>query len=140
VIVVVTSGNYNPLHVGHLECLRRARDLGDYHIAIVNSDHQVALKGSRRFMNEVDRMDIVKALRCVDDVMLSIDEDMTQCDTLIRIRGQYPYAKIIFAKGGDRHAGEIPEAAVCNELNIQIVDGLGNKIRSSSEILREAGF
>lgn len=137
--LVVTSGYYNPLHVGHLECFRRARALGDCHLAIVNTDHQVMLKGSRPFMNERDRLAIVAALRDVDRAALSMDRDITQCETLKWVYLSNPNATIIFAKGGDRHAGEIPEAAVCRELGIQIVDGLGDKIRASSQILREAG-
>lgn len=137
--LVVTSGYYNPLHVGHLECFRLARALGDCHLAIVNTDHQVKLKVSRPFMNENDRLAIVGALKDVDHAMLSRDMDTTQCETLRYIYQTSKGATIIFAKGGDRHASEIPEAEVCRELGIQIVDGLGDKIRASSQILREAG-
>ena len=126
--VVATSGYFDPLHVGHLECLELASKLGDKLIVIVNSDLQAKLKKGEAFMNEDDRMKIVAALKCVDEVFLSIDQDKTQCESLKRINPD------IFAKGGDRTSSEIPESKICKELNIKIVDGLGEKIRSSSDL------
>jgi rfaE bifunctional protein nucleotidyltransferase chain/domain len=129
--VIAASGYFNPLHKGHVEYLEKAKELGDKLVVIVNSDHQRALKGSKEFMNEDERMTIISALRCVDEVILSIDKDGTVCDTLRLISPD------IFAKGGDRFANEIPEAKVCQELGIEMVDGLGNKIQSSSWLLEE---
>ena len=126
-IIVATSGYFDPLHVGHLECLEMAKELGDRLIVIVNSDLQAKLKKGKAFMNENDRMKIVSALKCVDHVFLSIDKDKSQCESLRHIQPD------IFAKGGDRTSGEIPEAAICKEMGIKIIDGLGKKIRSSSE-------
>lgn len=130
-IVVACSGYFNPLHKGHVEYLEKAKSLGDKLVVIVNSDHQRAIKGSKEFMNENERMLIVKALRCVDEVILSVDKDGTVCESLKMVKPN------IFAKGGDRFVSEIPEAKVCNELNITIVDGLGNKIQSSSWLLNK---
>ena len=127
-IIVATSGYFDPLHVGHLECLEMAKELGDRLIVIVNSDLQAKLKKGKSFMNENDRMKIVSALKCVDHVFLSIDKDKSQCESLRHIQPD------IFAKGGDRMSDEIPESKVCKELGIDIVDGLGKKIRSSSKI------
>ena len=124
--VVATSGYFDPLHIGHLECLELAKDLGDKLIVIVNSDLQAKLKKGESFMAETDRMKIISALKWVDEVFLSIDQDETQCESLKYLK---PH---IFAKGGDRMVNEIPEYQVCKELGIKIVDGLGKKIRSSS--------
>ena len=126
--VVATSGYFDPLHVGHLECLEMASELGDKLIVIVNSDLQSKLKKGESFMKEEDRMKIVSALKCVDEVFLSIDKDKSQCESLRHINPD------IFAKGGDRTSREIPESKVCKELGINIVDGLGEKIRSSSDL------
>ena len=126
--VVVTSGYFDPLHVGHLECLELAKELGDKLIVIVNSDLQAKLKKGKSFMNEQDRLKIVSALKCVDEVFLSIDKDKSQCESLKYLKPD------IFAKGGDRTSDEIPESKICNEFNIKIIDGLGAKIRSSSEL------
>ena len=126
--IVVTSGYFDPLHVGHLECLEMAKELGDRLIVIVNSDLQAKLKKGKSFMNENDRMKIISALKFVDGVFLSIDKDKSQYESLRYIKPN------IFAKGGDRMSDEIPESKVCKELGIKIVDGLGEKIRSSSDL------
>ena len=126
--IVATSGYFDPLHVGHLECLELAKKLGDKLIVIVNSDLQATLKKGKSFMNEKDRLKIVSALKCVDEVFLSIDKDKSQCETLKYLKPN------IFAKGGDRTSKEIPETKICKELGIKIIDGLGKKIRSSSEL------
>lgn len=133
-IVVAVSGYFNPLHVGHLEMIEGAKMLGDHLIAIVNNDKQVKLKGSVPFMGEKDRMKIVGALKAVDKVVLSIDRaDTSQCRTLAKVKPN------IFANGGDRATTkDIPEAAICRELGIKMVFGVGKKIRSSSILIKNA--
>lgn len=127
--IVAASGYFNPLHKGHVEYLERARRLGDKLVVIVNNDFQVKLKGSKEFMDEQERLQIVRSLGCVDFAVLAADIDTTVCKTLWLIRPD------IFAKGGDRYSYEIPESKVCRELGIAIVDGLGEKIQSSSWLL-----
>lgn len=131
-IIVAASGYFDPLHIGHIEYLERAKRLGDHLIVIVNNDSQAIQKKGAPFMSEKERMEIIKALRCVDEVILSIDEDTTQCKTLEKIK------PAIFAKGGDRFSSEIPEAEICRKNNIQIIDGLGAKIQSSSDLIKKA--
>tara|TARA_A100001515_G_scaffold99033_1_gene79935 strand:+ start:326 stop:754 length:429 start_codon:yes stop_codon:yes gene_type:complete len=134
--IVITSGYFDPIHVGHLECLELARELGDKLVVIVNNDHQAALKKGRAFMPVQDRVKIVSALRCVDDVFLAIDTDASVCNSIEGVYSEYSSIdnEFIFAKGGDRMSSEIPEAQLCKRLNIKIVDGLGAKIRSSSDL------
>ena len=124
---VVVSGYFDPLHVGHIEYLDLAKSLGDILVVIVNNDKQAALKKGKSFMNEQDRLTIVSFLKPVDHVFLSIDEGKDVCKSLAYLR---PH---VFANGGDRANREIPEAKVCDELGIALVDGLGTKIRSSSD-------
>jgi rfaE bifunctional protein nucleotidyltransferase chain/domain len=130
--VVVASGYFDPIHVGHIECLEKAKELGDKLIVIVNNDAQIKLKKGESFMSQDDRMKIVSSLKCVDEVFLSIDEDRSVCKSLEAIKPG------IFAKGGDRTIDEIPETPICKELGIQIIDGLGEKIRSSSELVENS--
>ena len=85
------------------------------------------------FMNEKDRMEIIYALECVDEVLISCDEDASVCKSLELAAQFKPMADLIFAKGGDRNFGEVPEVDVCEKLGIEMVDNLGEKIRSSSE-------
>ena len=132
-IIVAVSGYFNPLHVGHLEMIEKAKQLGDYLVVIVNNDYQVKLKGSVPFMSEEDRVKIISALREVDEVFLSIDQDPTVCQSLTRLK---PH---IFANGGDRkNINDVPEYSVCQNLNIKMIDGLGDKIRSSSILIANA--
>lgn len=125
---VAVSGYFDPIHVGHLEYLKLARRLGDYLIVIVNNNHQCELKKGKPFMDEEDRMTIVENMKMVDEVFLSIDRDKTVCKSLEKIKPN------IFANGGDRSTNEIPESIICNKYKIKMIDGLGNKIRSSSEL------
>lgn len=128
--LVVASGYFNPLHKGHIEYLELAKKLGDTLFVIVNSDHQVSLKGSKPFMDQYERLTIIRSLRCVDYAMIAIDKDATVCKTLEVLK------PAIFAKGGDRYVNEIPEAKICYDLNIRIIDSLGPKIQSSSALLK----
>ena len=125
-IRVAVSGYFDPIHVGHLEYLRMAKELGDSLVVIVNNNYQCKLKKGKHFMDENDRVEIVKALRFVDEVFLSVDKDRTVCKSLEEIKPD------VFANGGDRATSEVPETPVCKKFNIKMVDGLGDKIRSSS--------
>ena len=131
--ITIVSGYFDPLHVGHLEYLRMASKLGDKLVVIINNDEQAKLKKGKSFMNEYDRLDIIFALECVDEVLLSKDTDASVCQSLELVADFKPMAELIFCKGGDRNFGEVPEAKTCMNLGIQMVDGLGEKIRSSSD-------
>jgi cytidyltransferase-like protein len=125
---VAVSGYFDPIHVGHLEYLKLSKDLGDKLVVIVNNNYQCVLKKGKPFMDENDRVQIVKSLKMVDEVFLSIDMDKTVCASLEAIKPD------IFANGGDRSTSEVPELAICKKYNIQMTDGLGDKIRSSSDL------
>ncbi|MEC7876489.1 MAG: adenylyltransferase/cytidyltransferase family protein [Bacteroidota bacterium] len=125
---VAISGYFDPIHVGHLEYIAEARKLGDKLIVIVNNNHQCVLKKGKPFMDEKDRVIITSSLKDVDEVYLSVDHDKTVCKSLELLKPD------IFANGGDRKNNEIPESAICKKYNIKIIDGLGKKIRSSSDL------
>lgn len=125
---VAISGYFDPIHVGHLEYISLSKKLGDYLIVIINNNHQCTLKKGKHFMDENDRAKILEAIEGVDEVFISIDKDRTVCKSLEKIRPD------IFTNGGDRHNKEIPEAIVCKKYGIELLDGLGKKIRSSSDL------
>lgn len=138
-VVVAVSGYFNPLHVGHLDMIRMAKSLGDKLVVIVNNDVQVKLKGRVPFMDQKDRLTIVKALRDVDDVMLAIDKYQWPNGEVPVIKSLAKLRPDIFANGGDRHnLQNVPEYEICQKLGIKIVDGLGKKIRASSEMIARA--
>ena len=127
-VKIAVSGYFDPIHVGHLEYLKMAKALGDFLVVIVNNNQQCVLKKGKFFMDEKDRLEIVKAIKYVDEVFLSVDDNRTVCKSLELIRPN------IFANGGDRSTDEVPETSVCKKYKIEMVDGLGEKIRSSSSL------
>src|SRR4030042_4041166 len=131
-IVVATSGYFDPLHHGHVELFKLSKKLGDHLIVIINNDNQTLQKKGYVFMPAKEKAKIISELKCVDEVFISIDEDQTQCKTLEYLK---PH---IFTKGGDRYAYEIPETPICKKHKIQIIDGVGAKVQSSSELVEKA--
>ena len=131
-IVVATSGGFDPLHIGHVRCFKEAKKLGDYLIVILNSDRFLREKKGIVFMPYSERKEIIKSLKCVDKVVDCVDKDQSVCKTLEKIRPD------IFAKGGDRTLENIPEKEVCQRLNIKMVFNVGGKkVQSSSWLLRK---
>lgn len=128
-IVVVASLYGDPIHTGHIEYLQLARKLGTSLVVIINNDEQTIKKKGFVLLPAKERVGIVRALECVTAVVESIDKDESVCQTLKIL---HPH---IFAKGGDRNRDNIPEAKICEELGIKIVDGCGKKIQSSRKFL-----
>jgi cytidyltransferase-like protein len=134
---IIVSGYFNPIHKGHIEYINLAKSAGDYLIVIVNNDHQRLLKGSKVFQHEDERLYIVSNIKSVDQVFLSVDTDRTVCETIKHIHellsDKY---SLSFANGGDQNNNSIPEAPICETLGITLLDGLGDKIQSSSWLLK----
>jgi len=136
--VIIVSGYFNPLHKGHLELFEKAKNVGDALWVIVNSDLQRELKGSKVFMDEDERLIIVKAIGIVDKAIVSIDKDKTQCASLSYLAKEYSADyDLFFANGGDQNNDSIPEVSICKELGIELIEGLGEKIQSSSWLLKK---
>ena len=135
---IIVSGYFNPLHKGHIEYFKRAKSYGNILIVIVNSDFQRSLKGSKEFMKEDERLLIVNELEIVDNVFLSIDKDRTVSRTIKKIHKELSSNyQLFFANGGDQNNKSIPEIKICEKLSIILIDGLGNKIQSSSWLLNK---
>jgi cytidyltransferase-like protein len=133
---IIVSGYFNPLHKGHLELFEKAKVFGDQLWVIVNSDLQRKLKGSKEFMDQDERLIIVSALGIVDKALISIDKDKTQCKTLTDLANKFSSEyELYFANGGDQNNDSIPEVPVCEEKRITLLEGLGDKIQSSSWLL-----
>ena len=135
---IIVSGYFNPLHKGHLELFRKAKEVGDLLIVIVNNDLQRELKGSKFFQDQDERIEIIRELNMVDMAWISIDKDSTQNETLrLMVDKFYGSMKLAFANGGDQTNDTIPEKDICNQFNIELIDGLGDKIQSSSWLLNQ---
>jgi cytidyltransferase-like protein len=132
--VVAVSGFFDPLHVGHIEYFKMAKGLGDRLIVVLNNDEQLLLKrGKSGFMNQSERKKVIESIGFVDEVFISVDKDRSICESLRVLSPD------VFANGGDRFADEIPESKVCRELGIEMVDGLGEKVKSSREFYNKDG-
>lgn len=145
--VVIISGYFNPLHGGHLDMIEAAAKLGDRLVVVVNNDKQQILKKGKIILDEDNRTRLLRALRDVDEVVLSLDDDPTVIKTLEFIAKQYHGEQLIFAQGGDRDSDKVnPEADVCSKYGITIVYGVGTEIRgfvkpdSSTRINQELGL
>ena len=135
---IIVSGYFNPLHKGHLELFEKAKASGDELWVIINSDLQRELKGSKEFMDENERLTIVNAIKYVDKAIISVDQDKTQRATLAHMADSYNKDfDLFFANGGDQNNESIPEISVCREKGIRLLEGLGNKIQSSSWLLKK---
>ncbi len=131
-VTVAVSGGFDPLHIGHVRMFEEAKKLGDRLVVILNNDNWLQKKKGYVFMKEEERAEIIRALRCVDEVMLTLHpenpEDMSVCAELRVLKPD------IFANGGDRKSDNIPEVIVCKEIGCELVFeiGRGGKVQSSS--------
>ncbi|KKQ20557.1 MAG: Cytidyltransferase-related enzyme [Parcubacteria group bacterium GW2011_GWA2_37_10] len=137
--IVIVSGYFNPLHIGHVHYIEGAKKLGDFLIAIVNNDEQVKIKGSMPFLSENERVEIVKSIKYVDVVYLSIDKDETVSKSLEAVAEKYP-GQLILARGAGRNADNVSESEkqFCKKFNIETIYGVGGeKIQNSSWLLKK---
>jgi cytidyltransferase-like protein len=138
--IVAVSGGFDPIHIGHVRMFQEAKKLGDKLIVILNNDNWLKLKKGYVFMPELERKEIIESFKAVDEVILSNHKKNTKDISISEeLRSIRPY---IFAKGGDRHSGNIPtpEVSVCAEIGCKIVNdvGFGGKVQSSSELVRKS--
>ena len=137
-IGIIVSGYFNPLHKGHIELFHNAKNKGDILLVIVNNDKQRKLKNSKEFMLEHERVLIINELAVTDHVILSIDLDRTVCKSLEKLKNVFgDKYSLYFANGGDQNNDNIPETEVCRILGIGLIDRLGDKIQSSSWLLKK---
>lgn len=143
--IAIVSGGFDPIHIGHIELMQRARSLADALIVIVNDDQFLINKKGKFFMPFFERKKIVESIKYVDMAVKCIDKDQTVCQTLRGLAScrtlinNIPYETLMFCNGGDRTNGlNTPEHQVCNELGIECIYGLGDKIQSSSWLIKGA--
>ncbi len=135
--IVMVSGGFDPLHIGHIRYIQEAKALGDKLVVVINNDNWLRKKKGKEFMSQKERKEIIEAIVGVDKVVISSHlknpKDTSVCKEIRNIK---PH---IFANGGDRFADNIPEFTLCNDLGITMVFnvGHGGKVRSSSELIKE---
>lgn len=133
--VVMVSGGFDPVHIGHLQMFEEAKKLGDKLVVVLNCDNWLIRKKGKYFMNQEDRAAIIRGFGCVDDVFILESGRDDVGEAIEKIRPQ------VFANGGDRKAEEnIPEAKICREYGVEMVFNVGGaKIQSSSWLLKRYG-
>jgi cytidyltransferase-like protein len=132
--IACVSGYFDPIHVGHIEYFKKSKTIADKLMVIVNNDEQAIAKKGKAFMSADERVKIIQELKCVDYVVKSIDTDRTVCKTIASLDPRPTY----FCNGGDQNNNSIPEASICEELGIELRDGFGDKIQSSSWLIKGA--
>lgn len=130
--IVCVSGYFDPIHIGHIEYFKKSKGIGTKLMVIVNNDDQAILKKGKAFMPCDERMEIIRELQCVDIVVKSVDTDRTVCNTLATIEPKPHY----FCNGGDQNNNTIPEGPICEQRGIELRDGFGDKIQSSSWLIK----
>lgn len=136
--IVAVSGGFDPVHIGHVNLLREAKKLGDKLVVILNNDNWLRFKKGFVFMTENERAEILRAIRYVDEVIITTHEENTKdisiCRELEKLKPD------IFANGGDRRPDldPVPEVELCQKLGIKIEYNVGGgKMQSSSELVRK---
>lgn len=140
--IIIESGFFNPLHGGHLDMIEAGAKLGDKLIVIVNNDAQQVMKKGKVILTAENRARLIGALRDVDEVLISVDEDPTVIKSLEVVAQKYPNDELVFANGGDRDSEKaIPEGDVCRRYNIEMIFGVGGteKADSSTRINQAMG-
>ena len=140
--IIIQSGFFNPLHGGHLDMIEAGAKMGDKLIVIVNNDDQQIMKKGKVILTADNRARLIGALRDVDEVLISVDQDPTVIKSLEAIAQKYSNDELVFANGGDRDSEKaIPEGDVCRKYNIEMIFGVGGteKADSSTRINQEMG-
>ena len=137
--VILVSGGFDPLHKGHLDLLKQARQMGDHLSVGLNSDAWLTRKKGTPFMSQWDRMDMLLELRCVDHVVPFNDDDDTAKDFIEKALGTWGIDhKFVFVNGGDRTEDNIPEMELREKFShahLEFAFGVGgDKTYSSSSV------
>ena len=134
--VVVLSGGFDPMHVGHLRMIQESAKMAEIVIVGVNSDEWLMRKKGYIFMPHEERVEMVQGTRGVSKAMAFDDDDNSACDLLRQVRALWSSVRVAFANGGDRTSDNIPEIPVAEELGVHLIWGVGGgKVQSSSDLV-----
>jgi cytidyltransferase-like protein len=138
--LVILSGGFDPIHMGHVYMIQAASLIGDIVICL-NSDDWLIRKKGKPFMSWIERATVVGNMKYVIDVLPMNDDDDSACDGIKSVYEKYKnqYDMIHFGNGGDRNPISTPtkEQAFCKKMGIGLIWELGGntKVQSSSWVL-----
>jgi len=146
--IAVVSGGFDPLHVGHIRLFNQARSVTSCDLlwVIMNNDNWLKAKKGYVFMPQLERVEILNALRSVDMVLTSmhVENDPRQdiCKEIEYIAYAMPQHRFIFCNGGDRGRDNTPEVELCKNIGWRTLFGVGgiDKVQSSSDLVLEASM
>ena len=135
---VIVSGGFDPIHLGHLNLINEASKFGKV-IVIVNSDEFLLKKKGFYLIPSNERVEIIKNLKNVENVFLSIDKDESVSESIKTLATDKSFNIKFFANGGDRKKGGVPEDLLEQELGIRMVYSVGGeKTQSSSHLIHKS--
>src|SRR6056300_528001 len=138
--IVLVTGGFDPLHSGHIEYFKAAKELGDELHVGLNSDEWLINKKGKPFMPFKERLTVIENLSVVDRVISFDDSDGSACGAIYKTIATHGDIKVIFANGGERTNTTTPEYKTYGDIsNVEFVFGVGgeDKKNSSSWILKE---
>lgn len=140
--IIILSGGFDPVHIGHFRMFKAAKEQDATVIVGINSDAWICRKKGQPFMPEIERIEILKGVKYIDDVYTFNDEDDTACDLIrkiIQLYSENKNVRIFFGNGGDRTNDTTPEMEYCNEHGVEMLWGVGGgKIQSSSDLINNS--
>jgi cytidyltransferase-like protein len=147
--VMLMSGGFDPVHRGHIECIQRGLELADEVWIGLNNEQWLRNKKGKSFMSEDERSYIMKHIKGVTWTYVMNPKDKTDISATdfieqsrlhwLKMGNDWEKGTFAFGNGGDRVSGGVPpiEEDICNQLGIDLVWGLGDKVQSSSWLLEK---
>lgn len=116
--IVFTNGCFDLIHIGHVRCLRAAKEYGDVLVVGLNSDRSVSLiKPERPVMPQAQRAEVLASLETVDYVAIFDEETPYELIKLLQ--------PDVLVKGGDWKKEEIVGFDIVNEtFSIPYIQGI----------------
>ena len=147
--IVMVSGGFDPVHIGHVRLFQEAKKLGDELVVVINNDNWKRQKGKHVFMPEDERKEIIEAFACVDRVIITKQPKNPKGPKAMSVRKELKKIKPhIFANGGDRDEEDAknPNSSLyydietCRLLGIEMVFNIGHggKVQSSSWLVEKS--
>lgn len=135
--IFTTSGGFDPVHIGHIRCIKETAQMlenfeKDVFVVIVNGDGFLHRKKGKPFMKHEERMEVISAISGVDYVVGWDDGTQTVSGCIEILKPE------VFTKGGDRsEKSKVPESVICEKIGCEIIYGVGGveKIQSSSDLI-----
>lgn len=133
---VMVSGDFSRIHEGHVDHIMKAYALGDWLFVVTHTDESIMqrkhYKPTPLWARKILLQGVIAVLGGKGQVVMAKDTDGLSIKTLESLRPS------IYAKGGDRTSGNMPQEEIdmCKKLGCKIVYGIGDKLNSSRNLAK----